>query len=94
MSHKVTLLNAECLQHQLQIASHFTFAVGTMIRHALGLRGITVASQINQNHFAILGQCRRHFAPDHMRVRVTVNHQNRRFVAIASDCYAKRDAVI
>lgn len=93
MSYEVTLFNTKRLKQQLQIARHFSLAVGTMIGRTFRLRGIAVATQIHQDDLAILCYRRGYFTPDHMRMRVPMHHQQRRLISSATHGDAQHDVI-
>ena len=64
--------------HQLsQITCHDTLGVRRVLGVTHGFTAIAVSAQIRKNHRVVLGKCRSNFAPNHVVVRMTVNHQER-----------------
>ena len=82
--------------HQLHhVLRHFALAVRRVIHAGVGRRliAVTIAAQISRDDTEMLTQHRLDLVPDHVRLRVAVQQQQRRLAAVVAHASVDSDAV-
>jgi hypothetical protein len=77
-------LKSQIPHHFHLILRHCPLRVREMVSASRRLTAVSVAAQIRHHHKIVLRQCRRDLAPEHMRLRNTVQQKQRRTAAVAA----------